>query len=40
MHQHLSRRTRTKKEDKELLQAIFLFIVTAVFVGLVLILNI
>jgi hypothetical protein len=39
-HEHLSRRTRSRKEDKQLLQAIALFVVAAIFVSVLLIANI
>jgi len=39
-HEHLTRKTRSRKEDKQLIQAIVLFVVMAVFVGFLLIINI
>jgi hypothetical protein len=39
-HEHLSRRIRSSKEDKELLKAIALFVVMAVFVGILIIAEI
>lgn len=38
-HHHLSRKIRTRQEDKQLLQAIALFVITAAFVGALLILK-
>lgn len=37
MHQEQSRNTRSRKEDRELIQAIIFFTIIAVFVGILLI---
>jgi hypothetical protein len=37
MHQEQSRNTRSRKEDRELIQAIIFFTIIAIFVGVLLI---
>jgi hypothetical protein len=37
MHHGHSRNTRSKKEDRELIQAIFFFTIVAIFIGVLLI---
>lgn len=37
--ENLSRKTRSNKEDKQLIQAIILFLAMAVFVGFLLVVN-
>lgn len=37
MHQGQSRNTRSKKEDRELIRAIFFFTIVAIFIGILLV---
>lgn len=37
MHHEKTRNTRSRKEDKELVQAIFFFTIVAIFIGILLV---